>query len=128
MRLTPKGPPGRMNRKALAFEGEICRLHLEGYSCEAIRQALVDAGVTVSLSTVKREITRLAKRGSVRQTQRAVQNLVTEPQVAHTPTAQPAPAFASDPRSGKEVAESFVKGRITNSLLRVRRDHESSRH
>ncbi len=117
-----------MNRKALAFEGEICRLHLEGYSCEAIRQALVDAGVTVSLSTVKREITRLAKRGSVRQTQRAVQNLVTEPQVAHTPTAQPAPAFASDPRSGKEVAESFVKGRITNSLLRVRRDHESSRH
>src|SRR5204862_5088795 len=59
--LTPKRPPGRLNRKALAFAAEIQRLHLQGHSCEAIRQALADAGLSVSRSTVTREVAKLAK-------------------------------------------------------------------
>jgi hypothetical protein len=57
-RLTPKHPPGRSSRKARAFEAEISRLYAEGYSCEAIRVALADAGVCVSASTVWREVAR----------------------------------------------------------------------
>jgi hypothetical protein len=57
-RLTPRRPPGRSNRKARAFTEEIGRLHAEGYSFEVIREALADAGVIVSNSTVQREAAR----------------------------------------------------------------------
>jgi len=58
MALLPKLPPGRPDRKALAFSAEIHRLRAAGYSFEAIRQALLDAGVTVGRTTVKREAAR----------------------------------------------------------------------
>lgn len=58
MQLTPRLPPGRKSRKALAFADEIRRLRALGYTNEAIRQALADAGVQVSSSTVHREATR----------------------------------------------------------------------
>ena len=58
MPLTPKGPPGRSSRKALLYAREVQRLRAEGYSLEAIRLALLDVGVTVSLSTVSREAAR----------------------------------------------------------------------
>ena len=58
MPLTPKGPPGRASRKALLYAREVQRLRSEGYSLEAIRLALRDVGVTVSLSTVCREAAR----------------------------------------------------------------------
>ena len=58
MHLTPKLPPGRSNRKALAFSTEIHRLRTGGYSFEAIRLALRDVGVDVSRTTVKREAAR----------------------------------------------------------------------
>lgn len=64
MRLTPKDPPGRVNRKARAFELEIVRLRSEDYTCEAIRKALADIGVVVSLSTVQREVARSSKQPS----------------------------------------------------------------
>lgn len=56
--LIPRRPPGRCNRKARAFSAEIRRLHAEGYSFEAIREALAEAGVVVSRSTVQREAVR----------------------------------------------------------------------
>ena len=49
MRLTPRRPPGRFDRKALAFEPEIARLHIEGYSREAIRQATRQADRTCEM-------------------------------------------------------------------------------
>lgn len=58
MQLTPRLPPGRKSRKALAFADEIRRLRALGYTNDAIRQALADAGVNVSSSTVHREATR----------------------------------------------------------------------
>jgi hypothetical protein len=65
MQLTPRLPPGRKSRKALAFADEIRRLRALGYTNEAIQQALADAGVKVSRSTVHREATRPITAGSV---------------------------------------------------------------
>ena len=57
-RLIPRRPPGRCNRKARTFSAEIRRLRAEGYALEVIREALLDAGVVVSKSTVQREAAR----------------------------------------------------------------------
>ena len=61
MTLNPTEPPGRSTRKALRYATEIARLRREGYTCEAIRRALLDAGLAVSLATVKREASRRAE-------------------------------------------------------------------
>ena len=62
MKLVPTDPPGRITRKARAFTAEILRLRDQGYTFEAIRAALADAGVHVSSSTVRREVTKTAGR------------------------------------------------------------------
>ena len=46
MRLQPRNPPGRANRKALRFSVDIHRLRNAGYTFSAIRMALLDAGVS----------------------------------------------------------------------------------
>lgn len=56
MALTPRRPPGRLSRKARAYASDIRRLYAEGYTLEAIREALADEGVVVSKSTVQREL------------------------------------------------------------------------
>lgn len=127
MRLNPKHPPGRVNRKARAFEPEIARLRCEGYTCEAIRTALADIGVNVSLSTVQREAARSNRRSL------GVPRGTTIVSTADAPAATVSPARASsvlagDPRTGREIAEAFVGKRYTNPLLRDRNNHESSRH
>lgn len=53
--LKPRQPPGSAKRRARAFSLQIADLQDQGYSLEAIREALADAGVTVSKSTVQRE-------------------------------------------------------------------------
>ena len=58
MQLKPKLPPGRASRKALRYVSEVHRLRAEGHTFESIRLALLDAGVTVSVSTVRREAAR----------------------------------------------------------------------
>ena len=126
VRLTPKHPPGRADRKAGGFEPEIVRLRSEGYTCEAIRQALADIGVDVSLSTVQREAGRCSRRRPPVVLRSA--NLAPSAAVP-APATFPAPAgLATDPRSGKEIAASFVSNRITNPLFRARSANESSRH
>lgn len=128
MRLNPKHPPGRVDRKARAFESEIARLRSEGYTCAAIRAALTDIGVGVSLSTVQREAVRCLKsRPSL---------VVKEATLASTKNGHATAALrtrassvlAGDPRTGKEIAEAFVGKRYTNPLFRDRNNHESSRH
>ena len=126
MRLNPKHPPGRVNRKARAFEHEIARLRCEGYTCEAIRGSLADIGVDVSLSTVQREAARSKRRLVV---SRGAGLLSTAE--APTPSASPANAasgLVGDPRTGREIAEAFVSKRYTNPLLRDRNNHESRGH
>lgn len=58
MQLKPKLPPGRSDRKALRYGYEVRRLRAEGHSLASIREALLDVGVSVSLSTVRREAIR----------------------------------------------------------------------
>ena len=125
MDLTPKLPPGRANRKALAFAAEIDRLRSAGYSFEAIRVALLDAGVKVSRSTVKREAARRCAAARAAPQRRAAQ--ASEPAAPSTagPVLTIPALFAGDPRSGKEIAEAFVKGRVSNPLIQERNRDES---
>lgn len=58
MNLVPVRPPGPNARKARAFAAEILQLRAQGYTFEAIREALAGAGVHVSNSTVQREVAR----------------------------------------------------------------------
>ena len=58
MRLQPRNPPGHANRKARRYATDIRNLRVEGHTYETIRLALLDAGVSVSLSTVMREVRR----------------------------------------------------------------------
>ena len=119
MRLIPKDPPGRVNRKARAFETEIARLRAEGYTCEAIRTALNEAGVQVSLSTVQREAIRSSP------IRRSAMASVVVPRSEMVRAPSPSPAYSplglvSDPRTSKEIAAEFVSKRINNRLLRER--------
>ena len=58
MRLQPRNPPGHAKRKARRYVNDIRNLRAEGHTYETIRLALLDAGVSVSLSTVIREAKR----------------------------------------------------------------------
>jgi hypothetical protein len=133
MALTPKLPPGRANRKALAYTAEIQRLRVSGYSFEAIRLMLLDAGLDVSRTTIKRE---------------AAKRPVVVPAVRQRPAPQPSPpqsisapaapstllepaetppvlgSYVGDSRSGKEIVDAFMQGRITNPLMQERTRNE----
>lgn len=58
MKLDPVGPPTGY-RRARRYASQMLELRLQGYTFEAIREALADAGVNVSNSTVQREVARL---------------------------------------------------------------------
>ena len=127
-------PPGRCTRKALPFADEIHRLYATGYTLEAIRQALSAAGVTVSRSTVHREVARARRQLSAtsstdtarRELNLALQAAVVEatpkPKEGQAP-AFPGPSpstgkpgqsrFANGPR-GEDVAKAFMSTQITN--------------
>jgi hypothetical protein len=126
MKLAPKHPPGRRTRKARAFEAEIRQLRAEGYTFESIRAALADAGVQVSRSTVQREAARQALDAAPESEDGAACAADTPP------TRRPlVPALAparAEPLSGKDIAEAFVRNRITNPLIRNRSSDEDSRH
>jgi hypothetical protein len=125
MKLTPKRPPGRPNRKALAYEAEIARLRSDGYPCEAIWEALLEAGVSLSRSSVKREVARLSK-GHVTALRSPPPTAGTHGQRStQVPPVQP-PASSHASPSGKDVAAAWVRDRITNPLIRERIANESS--
>lgn len=118
MKLAPKDPPGRSTRRARGFALEIGRLRVQGYTLEAIREALGDAGVNVSKSTVQREVARLASRSS--------SGAATAPEPLHRAAevvsgsngASISPT--TDLRSAKEIAEAFTATQNTNPLFRQR--------
>ena len=124
MDLTPKLPPGRANRKALAFVADIQRLRAAGYSFEAIRLALLDAGVEVSRTTVKREAAR--RRAAAPSGPQRLAALPPPLAASGAGDAVIAPAsFIGDSRNGKEIAEAFMKGRVSNPLMQQRNTDES---
>jgi hypothetical protein len=128
MNLAPKHPPGRANRKALAFTAEIHRLRAAGYSFEAIRLALQEAGVQVSRTTVKREAARLPVVVEPAQQRHASAPASERPSSTDAPASFHEPtlslsapgSYAGDSRSGKEIVEAFMQGRVTNPLMQER--------
>jgi hypothetical protein len=127
MKLEPKRPPGRPNRKALFFEAEIAHLRDEGYSCKAIWEALLDKGLALSLSAVKREVARLGKRAGVARRSAPAASFASLQASAFQ---APVSSLASTPSSpsGKDVAAAWMKEHITNPLVRARIAHESGSH
>lgn len=125
MKLAPTGPPGRITRKARAFAAEILQLRDQGYTFEAIRAALADAGVHVSSSTVRREATKTATRVSAMHPARTAASHPLSPQ---PPGPQPESATApathakgarsvAKPARGKETAEAFFSRHHSNPLF-----------
>ena len=134
MQLKLSDPPGRKTRKVRAYGDEIFRLLGEGYTSEAIREALAEAGLVVSRSTVQREGARVARRRSGAQAGAKAPQPAVSPTgraAAGTRTGVPMPnatkpsAFAGDKRSGKAIAEEFMASHIFNPLIRERIEHEN---
>jgi hypothetical protein len=142
LQLQPNEPPGHRSRKARSFELQIVQLRQQGYSLDAIRAALAEAGTTVSRSTVHREATRRrvghsgqANSADVQVSQPPLTAPQLAPQRAPSPLTPPvhhhavsAPKTAPDAQtpgttrigSGRDIADRFMAGRITNSLVLAR--------
>ncbi len=116
MRLQPKRPPGRADRKAAAFASEIVQLRAEGYTYEAIREALAEFGIEVTEGTLRREI---------RRQQRSLHTIPGARPLSQIPDdlprpvqrALPAGASSSMLATGREIAEAFFDAHPSNPLF-----------
>lgn len=115
MSLEPKLPPGRANRKALRFSVDIRRLRDAGYTFSAIQMALLDAGVEVSLTTIKREAARRGSNPLVQRWNGTEQELPSDP--LSTAGAPVASSSHSRGGTGREIAEAFFNANPSNPLL-----------
>ena len=125
MSLQTRRPPGHAKRKALAYAADILRLRGAGHSLAAIREALQDAGVLVSISTVRREVLKGAST-AVACDPAVVKPAASLPLGAREERAQrgvvsrlaaaPPPNPTAAPLPGKAIAEEFMRGRPTNTL------------
>lgn len=124
MKLHPKRPPGRIDRKAAAYAADIAELRGAGYTYTAIQEALLDVGVVASISALRREVQRLRTRGL----SSAMHPAPGPPQVARAEAAAPrqpppptvdlpAPAIPGGLR-GRDVAEAFFSTHLSNPLLK----------
>jgi hypothetical protein len=126
VKLVPLQSPGRITRKARDFEADIVQLRAQGYTLDAIRQALEAAGVQVSISTVRRESLRGAPPV-------AASRATSAKGAAHRPavSSQRAPSVAAptglvntaaspDWHKGRDVAEAYMRDHITNRLFRAK--------
>lgn len=120
MSLQTRRPPGHAKRKALTYAADIINLRGQGHSYSAIREALEDAGVLVSISTVRREAMRGPSATEVLKSTSAPRR----PHVgqanrtaAASSLAATAPVLGSTPLPGKAIAEEFMRGRPTNTLF-----------
>jgi len=119
MSLQTRRPPGHGKRKALTYAADILSLRSQGHSYSAIREALEDAGVLVSISTVRREVlkgtsTAAALKSAV-DVPASQLSLATRGK-ATGPVTAPHPASSTTPLPGKAIAEEFMRGRSTNTL------------
>ena len=108
--LRPTHAPGRLTRKARHYLPQILELRAQGYTLEAIQEALEAAGVSVSISTVRRESLRpvpLAHRSA-------------GPKVVPVSPAQAVSASPLAAAAGKDVAAAYAQGLSTNPLKRAK--------
>lgn len=119
MSLQTRRPPGHGKRKALTYAADIVGLRSQGHSYSAIREALEDAGVLVSISTVRREVlkgtSKTAALMSAVDASASQLSLTTRDKTTSRVTA-PSPASSTTPLPGKAIAEEFMRGRSTNTL------------
>jgi hypothetical protein len=120
MSLQTRRPPGHAKRKALTYAAEIVNLRRQGHSYSAIREALEDAGVLVSISTVRREVLKGVSTAAALMP--AVDTLAPQVGLATrgkvtSVVAAPQPALSTAPLPGKAIAEAFMRGRSTNTLF-----------
>jgi hypothetical protein len=126
VKLVPLAPPGRITRKARDFEADIVQLRAQGYTLDAIRQALNAAGVHVSISTVRREALRSTAAVPVPSADGPQRQTLAPPVSTHARSAvelDAASAGASVPadwRSGKDVAQAYTSSVITNQFVRAK--------
>ena len=125
MKLAPLVPPGRITRKARDFGAEIVQLRAQGYTLDAIRQALGGAGVQVSISTVRREASRHAVQTAVvaRITQTHVAppaRRVEAPATSVAPLGAAGPTGPTEQPTGRDLAEAFMRTQSTNPLIRAK--------
>ena len=126
MSLQTRRPPGHAKRKALAYTAEILRLRADGHTLSAIRDALEDAGVMVSISTVRRELLKGAAAAAIGHATAALTKSpdLRQPGATLVPRAAPNGAIAishptppATPLPGKAIAEAFMRDRPTNPLF-----------
>lgn len=124
MKLVPIRPPGPNARKARAFAAEIWQLRAQGYTFEAIREALAAVGVNVSNSTVQREVARATKHQALAAPAAASDSNdrpLPPSMVSVAPASLTTSQCTSTPadfRSGREVAEAYTRNLSTNPLIR----------
>jgi len=121
VQLQPRREPGRSDRKAAAYASEILRLRAEGYTFEAIREALADVGIRLSESALRREVRR-HKRPVVERATSGVRPASRTPAsaTASSPPASVAVASAATDSSGRGIAKAFFDANPSNPLLRAR--------
>ena len=95
MQLQPRRQPGRTDRKAAAYVSEILRLRAEGYTYEAIREALADVGIELSTSALRREVRR--RRHQPDDASSGARSTSRTPADAARPSPLPPPARLSSP-------------------------------
>jgi hypothetical protein len=120
MSLQTRRPPGHAKRKALTYAADIVKLRSQGHSYSAIREALEDAGVLVSISTVRREVLKGASTTAALKAAIDASALQVGPATrgkATSPVTAPHPAPSTTPLPGKSIAEEFMRGRSTNILF-----------
>lgn len=121
MSLQTRRPPGHAKRKALTYAADIISLRAQGHSFSAIREALEDAGVVVSISTVRREVLKGRSITTTRLEPKSAQAGPHDGLSCSRKTAGPvlAPDSAREvkPLSGKAIAEEFMRSRPTNALF-----------
>ena len=93
------------------------RLRAEGYTYEAIREALAEVGIELSECALRREVRRHEKR-----TVRAVSDVRPRSQAPAAPSLSvPQPLATGSPQSntatGREIAEAFFNAHPSNPLF-----------
>lgn len=117
MKLQPKCPPGRTDRKAGAYASEIVQLRSEGYTYRAIQGALAELGITLSDSALRREVRRQQK-SPVRATP-DVRSPWPVPSDSTPPERKPLPMgqLLSRSATGRRDAEAFFDAHPSNPLF-----------
>ena len=99
------------------YASEILRLRIEGYTFEAIREALADVGIELSESALRREVRRQQKR-----IVRAAPGSRSPPATSEGQSLPAAQALATAPppstgATGREIAEAFFNAHPSNPLF-----------